>query len=286
MVLITRTLEAWGATSNFYSSAAAAAVIAILVYPVRSWIQQGVDRHFPREALGHVLLREATSSFVHEIKRPLVNISMPAQLALSDLDRLESEVKNHQDAFKSIRERLDFILKQSHEAADKIEAIRELSMGEASSKETVDLGQILQRTLASEEIRRKKAGIEVRTTIPSNLPNLSGNRHQLEIALVNIIRNAGDAMQALPAGHRVLSCNLRVMKDHLEVQIVDSGPGIPPKDLKHLFDPWFSTKGPHGMGIGLYLTQEIIHRHGGSIEVASEEGRGSIFRIILPLRND
>jgi len=285
LVLITRSLEAWGVTSNFYSSAAAAAVIAILVYPVRSWIQQGVDRHFPREALGHALLREATSSFVHEIKHPLVNISLPAQLALSDLDRLESEVKVHPAEFKSIRERLDFILKQSHEAADKIEAIRELSMGEALSKEPIDLGQILRRALASEDLRLKKAEIEVRTTIPSDFPCVSGNGHQLEIALVNIIRNAGDAMQTLPVGQRVLSCDLQVMNDHLVIRITDSGPGIQPKNLERLFDPWFSTKGSHGMGIGLYLTQEIIHRHAGSIEARNEKGSGSTFQIILPLKS-
>ena len=238
LVLIARALEAWGLPPNLYSSAAAAAAIAILVHPVRSWVQEWLDRRFPRESLGHILLREATSSFVHEIKRPLVNISLPAQLALSDLDRLESGRIFPPEAIKSIRERLNFILKQSHEAAEKIEAIRELSMGEPHVRETVDLGLILTRAMAGEEERLKKAAIEVRMEIPQDLPSVSGNAHQLEIALANIIRNAGEAMRALPADRRKLRCDLEISHGHLEVRIADSGPGIRQEDLGRLFDPW------------------------------------------------
>jgi len=281
LVLMARAFEKWGGTQNIYSSAAAAAVIAILVHPVRSRIQQWVDRYFPRESLGPALLREATGSFVHEIKRPLVNISMPAQLALSDLGRLETEQKISPQLLQGVRERLHFILKEAHEAAAKMEALRELSIGEIPTREVMGLAPILIRALTGETERLKKSGIEVRKLIPQDLPSISGNAHQLEIALANIIRNAGEAMQSLPAGQRILKCELQSLPGSIEVRIADSGPGISPKELKHLFDPWFSTKGSHGMGIGLYITREIILRHGGSIDVTSEEGIGSTFRIII-----
>ena len=63
----------------------------------------------------------------------------------------------------------------------------------------------------------------------------------------------------------------------------DSGPGILPDDLNRLFEPWFTTKGSRGMGIGLYLSREIIRRHGGSVEAASHSGHGTTFPIGLPL---
>ena len=89
-------------------------------------------------------------------------------------------------------------------------------------------------------------------------------------------------MQKLPKDRRSLSCSLITNGKDLEVSIQDSGPGIAAKDLKKLFDPWFTTKGSHGMGIGLFLTREIIQRHGGSIEVSSTEGNGTTFVIRLP----
>jgi len=267
---------------SFFSSAAAAAAIVMLAHPVRSRIQQWADRRFPRESLNQALLRETTGRFTHEIKRPLVNISMPAQLALADLNDLERTANIAPSTLQKTRERLTFIISQAHEAAGTIEAIRQLSTGGELPKTSVNLGAVLSRALAAEEERFKKDGVILQVTIPPNLSTIEGNSQQLEMAFSNILRNAGEAMQSMPGDQRILRCEIRQENQCLIIQIADSGPGIRRQDLGRLFDPWFSTKGSQGMGIGLYLTHEIIRRHGGDIDVTSSEGRETIFRITIP----
>jgi len=279
--IVTRSFEYGHAAPSLFSSALVAIFIALLFHPLRLQLQQWIDRHFPRESLNQKILREATSHFVHEIKRPLVNISMPVQLSLQDVNELDLNAPNRPEVLTRLRERLTFILKQSHEAAEKIEAIRALSLESELSRESVQLDHILTHILAAEEDRFRKAEINVQCTIAANLPSYSGNASQLEIAISNIIRNGVEAMQktTLP---RILNCNLDHRAGEFELSIKDSGPGIASKDVQRLFDPWFTTKGPHGMGIGLYLTQQIIQRHGGTIDVSSELRKGSVFHVSLP----
>jgi signal transduction histidine kinase len=282
LVLLARALETWRATPTVYSSALAAATIAVLLDPLRSWIQEKVDRYFPRESLNRTLLREATSSFVHEIKHPLSNISMPAQLALSDIDRLESGKTLSPGILGDLRKRLYFILEETHDAAAKMEALRELLIDEAPSRKPIEVGSLLRNAIANEEKRLKKNNIDIQLAIPEKLPPVLGNAQQLEIAFTNIIRNAAEAMQRHPTDQPSLRCEIHRRSNALEILILDSGPGISASDREHLFDPWFSTKGSQGMGIGLYLTREIIQRHGGTIEVSAIEGSETCFKLVLP----
>jgi len=281
IAIFTHFLDRLYVNASVVSSAIATIFIALIFQPFRSSLQYWMDRRFPRESLNQSLLREATSSFAHEIKRPLAKMSLPAQLALSDIDRWVSEQHVSAELVGPLREHLAFILRESHEAAEKIEAIRELSMDARLLREPLNLAEILEHVLAAEGERLKRETIKLQTTIASNLPSYSGNAHQLEIAFCNIIRNAVESMWTITHA-RLLSCDLQHNPAGFELTIKDSGSGIAAKDISHLFDPWFSTKGSHGMGIGLYLTQQIIQRHGGTIEVSSQQNKGSVFRIVLP----
>jgi two-component system, NtrC family, sensor kinase len=113
------------------------------------------------------------------------------------------------------------------------------------------------------------------------LPSVRGQRDQLQQVILNLLMNAIDAA---PAGGRVeLTTRSRPDQGEVEVAISDTGPGISPADRKHIFEPFFSTKeAGRGTGLGLFITAEIVREHKGRIELESDAGRGSTFRVILP----
>ena len=119
--------------------------------------------------------------------------------------------------------------------------------------------------------------IDVRTELPT-VPPVLGDAAELREVLTNLILNAVDAM---PEGG-TLTLVTRATEDQVEVAVSDTGVGIPAAVRDKIFDPFFTTKGPQGTGLGLSMTYGIVSRHGGSITVDSEEGRGSTFRLSFP----
>ena len=282
LILMTKILEVVVGGASIYSSAAAAATIAILFQPARSRIQEWMDRYFPRESLNQTILREATSGFVHEIKRPLANISMPAQLALADIRQARQEgCSDPRDLFLKLDRYLTYIVDQSLEAGYKIEAIRSLASQAALEKNPVDVGALLVQIVAQEEPRIQKENISLSFVPPETTFYTKGHQRQLEIALTNVLKNAIDALSASPLASRCLRISLAHVGQKITVDIEDSGPGIAATELAHIFDPWFTTKGSSGMGIGLYLTHEILKLHDASIDVQSRPG-ATVFRFSFP----
>ena len=125
------------------------------------------------------------------------------------------------------------------------------------------------------ELERKK--VELLVVMPPGECPLLCDEQQLRQALLNLIRNAGEAM---PSGGR-LRVHLALSADGYELAIADSGDGIDPELLNHVFEPFFSTK-QGGTGLGLALTQQIMLEHGGSIAVKSEPGTGTTFTLQIP----
>jgi C4-dicarboxylate-specific signal transduction histidine kinase len=105
---------------------------------------------------------------------------------------------------------------------------------------------------------------------------------QIEQVLLNLVRNALDALEHKPAADRQLAIFTRVHGGEAVVGVADNGSGIPPERMTHLFDPFYTTK-ETGMGMGLAISQTIIDDHGGEIRAESEPGRGTVFHVHLPL---
>ena len=98
--------------------------------------------------------------------------------------------------------------------------------------------------------------------------------------ILNLLTNAIDAT---PRGGRIAATTRVLEAGEVEVAITDTGPGIAPADRKRIFEPFFSTKEPgRGTGLGLFISAEIVREHKGRIEIESDEGRGSAFRVVLP----
>jgi signal transduction histidine kinase len=129
-----------------------------------------------------------------------------------------------------------------------------------------------------------QAAVRVSLDLDSELPPVAGDEGQLRQALLNLVRNAKEAMA--PAGGE-LTLRTRALPaaggspERASLEVRDRGPGISPSALDHLFEPFFSTKAK-GTGLGLALTQQIINDHGGTLECRNEAGGGACFTLTLP----
>ncbi len=111
------------------------------------------------------------------------------------------------------------------------------------------------------------------------MPDVDANAPQLELALLNLVTNALDAM---PQGG-TLRIRGAAREGGVRLEVSDSGPGIPADLLPHLFEPWVTTKPVgHGTGLGLGLVREVVRAHGGEIHAANQSGGGALFTIDLP----
>jgi signal transduction histidine kinase len=151
--------------------------------------------------------------------------------------------------------------------------------------ESLDLSQILHKTvdLLREKIKNKKITLEVR--ISAHLPLIKGEKLSIERAFTNLIRNAIDYNRE---GGKI-SVKTKEEGECVVIEVSDTGIGIPQKDIPFIFDEFFRVKNRKtqhitGSGLGLSIVKKIVEAHRGSIEVRSEEGKGSTFTVFLPKR--
>ena len=149
----------------------------------------------------------------------------------------------------------------------------------------VDLNQVVQQVLETTESiwrqdrRRSGVEIQVETDLAEGLPPVAGDPAELREAFTNLVLNAVDAM---PKGG-TLTLRTRPADGQVQVEVGDTGTGIPEHVREKIFDPFFTTKGPKGTGLGLSMAYGILQRHHGRITVESEEGHGTVFRLVFPV---
>jgi len=125
-------------------------------------------------------------------------------------------------------------------------------------------------------------GIITGVRLSEDLPKVTGHKGQLEEVLLNLVRNAIEAIQTDKNDHRVLQVSSVGGGDKIIVAVEDSGPGIDPNHAESIFDAFVTTKS-NGMGLGLAICRMIIDRHSGELTASPAHPRGSIFRIALPI---
>lgn len=130
------------------------------------------------------------------------------------------------------------------------------------------------------ELRR--SGTEVTANLPHALPRVLADRVQIEQVLVNLIRNALEAMRDLPAGERRIEVSAERLGDRVRVTVADRGRGVPPEDRERIFDPLFTTR-PGGTGMGLAICRRIVADHAGDIGVSDRAAGGAAIYFTLPL---
>jgi len=215
--------------------------------------------------------RELVRNLAHEIKNPLGGIRGSAQL-------LEREL-----ASEPLKEYTQVIIAEADRLQDLMQRL--LSSHRVMQPALVNLHEILERVRRL--IHAEFHEVTVRRDYDTSLPDITGDREQLIQAILNISRNAAQAMHG--KGEIVLRTraarHVTLVKKHyplaLELQVIDNGPGIPDEIRDTIFYPLVSGR-EQGTGLGLTIAQSFIQQHGGSIEVASRPGR-TCFSLLLPL---
>lgn len=213
----------------------------------------------------------------HEINNPLAIIAEKAGL----MKDLASAAKDMPKAQRFITLN-DSIL----QAVTRCRAVTHRLLGFARRMEVrpmeLDVNDVLRETLGFLERDAMFRGITLDLQLAEDLPGIESDRGQLQQVFLNLLNNA---MAAVSDEGRIRVATWRE-PGGVVVEIEDNGVGMSRETLAHIFEPFFSTKGEQGTGLGLSITYGIIDKLGGSIEVESSEGEGSLFTIHLPLRGD
>ena len=146
-------------------------------------------------------------------------------------------------------------------------------------REPIFVDQLLTQVLSFLEMEAKHRNVEIETEFPEEQIRIESDRGQLQQVFLNILNNA---FEATPDGGRISLGVTAEGEDAVEITIRDTGRGMDAADLKHIFEPFYTTKGKYGTGLGLSITYGIVTNLGGEIGVESELGVGTCFTIVLP----
>lgn len=212
------------------------------------------------------------SAIAHEINNPLTPIILNLELVLEDLRAGRMVNWEDVEATYDSAQRIKRIVEQV------LQFTRKSRVQHANSIEAVDIAQVINTVAKLSRNYLQHDGITLEVALEEALPMVHGSRDQLEQVLLNLLLNARDA---LVGGGKIFIRASR-QAGNLLIEVEDNGKGIPNEILAHLFEPFTTTKGENGSGLGLFVTHEIITNHQGTIDVTSDGEKGTRFAIRLP----
>ncbi|MFA5059741.1 MAG: ATP-binding protein [Candidatus Omnitrophota bacterium] len=223
---------------------------------------------------------QLAAGIAHEIKNPLAVILLGAEGLRGAPDSLNAQAKM----------RIDMIEKAAQRANGVIMKLLDFSRQSESKIELLNICQVMDNSIGFADNRAKFKNIDLQRNYEPEIIFFEGDRILLEQAFVNLLTNAIDAVQdrGRVLAHIYLQSSAQAGisgNKNLVVEITDNGCGMPPEVLSKIFEPFFTTKGQgEGTGLGLSIVYKIIEHHNGKISVKSQEGQGTTFTILLPMR--
>jgi signal transduction histidine kinase len=237
---------------------------------------EAADSHREMALLGEELARagrlaalgQAAANMAHQIGTPLNLISTHVQLLIQSTPSDAASI----DRLKAIQE-------QVAKVTAVVRAALESSRPGAVPHERADFVVLLRRVCQMAGPMLEEAGVQMELVTPNQSAELLTDPVQLELALLNLITNSVDAMTS---GGK-LTVRLQRENERLRLEIEDTGSGVPPDLLAHIFDPWVTTKAQgKGSGLGLSIARQVVTSHGGTIRAQNRPGKGAVFTIELP----
>jgi PAS domain S-box-containing protein len=249
-------------------------------------VQDVTERRLAEEALGKVRselaqmtritsLGALTASIAHEVKQPLSGIVTNASTCLR---MLSADPPNVDGALETARR----TIRDGNRAADVITRLRALFSKKDVAIEPMDLNEATREVVALSLSELQRNRVILRTELVDDLPPVVGDRVQLQQVILNLVRNASDAMSEVEDRPRQLAVRTeRDGDDAVRMVVQDSGIGIDPRNMDRLFDAFYTTKSA-GMGMGLSVSRSIVESHHGRLWAAPNDGPGTTFSFSIP----
>jgi two-component system NtrC family sensor kinase len=212
----------------------------------------------------------------HEINNPLTGIFTFTHMLLK-----------RKDIPEEVRQDLETIAQETERVRKIVKGLLDFSRQTELDREPMDINRLVRYTVSLVENQALIKGVSLNFEPGEGLPTITLDRNQMQSVLLNIIINALDATE--PGGSITITSGIGVStskpgQNGIEILCTDTGCGIAPENLNRLFDPFFTTKDVgHGTGLGLSVSYGIVERHGGTIWVQSKVGKGSTFKVWLPI---
>ncbi len=221
-----------------------------------------------------VLLGQLSAGVAHEIRNPLAAVNLNLQILRRNIKEDMPEYDYVSTALQGV-ERISRI----------VEVTLNFSRPTMPDIQSLSINSLIPNTLELVTSVLKRKDITVELSLDDNLPQVAADSKQLQQVFINLITNSADAIKA--KGSIVIKSYTETSGKHGDgeyavVSICDNGMGIPPEDLSKIFNPFFTRKAD-GTGLGLPITQRILHQHGGIIDVESSFGNGTTFYVKLPV---
>jgi signal transduction histidine kinase len=229
------------------------------------------------EQLAHVTrvssMDEMASAMAHEINQPLSAIATFTQACLRLLARDPVDQAELVGAMQRVASEAD-------RAGEIVRRIRRFVKNEPGQSIAVDLNFLVGEVIRLAQADARQSRVQLLTSLQPDLPKPAADPIQVQQVLLNLVRNAIEALNAAGSARREVTITTASGPKAVEVSVTDSGPGV--ADIERAFEPFYSTKA-EGMGIGLAISRSIIEAHGGRLSGQSSPGHGATFRFTLPL---
>jgi C4-dicarboxylate-specific signal transduction histidine kinase len=221
---------------------------------------------------------ELTASLAHEVNQPIAAAVLDAKACLRWLARNPPDLEEARAAASRT-------VKDAMRATEIIKRTRMLFTKGETQRELVDINELIQELVVLLRSEATRYSISVRTEPAADIPQLVGDRVQLQQVLMNLVINGIEAMKDVNGTRELTINSQRKENGLLMVSISDTGVGLPPEQASQIFNAFFTTK-PHGTGMGLRISQSIVESHGGRLWAAENFPRGATFYLTLPAKSE
>ena len=253
---------------------------AVMFFKDLTHVEQREERERLRDRLAS--LGEMAAGIAHELKNPLAGIEVMAGL-------LRRQVSDLPDAQSLVADILSEAKLANSIVVEMLEFVRPIRL----QVEQTDVAEVLHQAVTTAESKATRGNVDLKLSIDRSLPLVDGDHNQLCQVFTNLLTNAFEALDG--RGHVEITAAVQLMEQDpafatdnpapvrmLVVEVADDGPGVQADQNDRIFDPFFTTK-PQGSGLGLPIVRKIVDAHDGRIDLDSSPGRGTRFRVTLPV---
>lgn len=279
-IIIASSLITYGIGNRYIEDPSIVALLVIFITAILFIIAFIITQSFEKLAEANRMKSEFVSIVSHQLRSPLSNLKWVIELLMSG--RIASVTKKQLEYLKILKENN----KRMEDLVSDLLIVSRIEQGRFPlKKEKISLKDLTEKTIKDMGIFSKASNVEINFKAEGNPPQITSDPLQIKLVIENLLDNA---IRYVKGKGRVV-IKLEKRKENLYFEIKDNGVGIPKDDQKYLFQRFFRSSNvlkqqTEGSGLGLYITKSIIEKSGGKIGFQSQEGVGSTFWFILPIK--